>query len=653
MSSQGPLIAGTGANDASVGTVAWSNPGNITANDGSSASYTSGTAVSNYLKGTNFGFSIPSGATIDGIEVTIERGVIAGNATDAHVRIVKGGSISATNLTTGATWNSGSMVVDTLGGPTELWGESWTSTDINASDFGFAVALSTAGASPAQVDYIAIKVYYTAAPPPAQPITQLQAFGYGGRRYGSFAGRVQQYDASTSDTISFSETYTVIHAHGRSLSDTLTLSETYVVQQGFGRSLSDTISFSETYDITGSYVKPLSDTISFSETLANTAIFDRSLSDSITLSETYTPSLAGAILPYTTDTLTFTETYILNRSSYLTISESITLVEQFARTFVITWTDSLTFTEAYNEADLVQTVTEAIAFTDEYSAAHTMSRTTTESLILVELLSRTTCIEWTDTLTLVESTVGICACGTIIMEELPLVERYGWSLATMQPIYGDNLPFIETYGYYNFAVQGSSDTCTLSETYTKTHATSPVPTDMLSFGESVSATVFRVQQLTDTIVFTESYVGNQNPAPRELPESFVLTETFDLDINAAPRYDEEFLDFEETYVCNVYRNLYLCDCIELTERLARVFDCTFSDTITFTEHNSRLALADTIVFVEAYGTNALEGNCCGIDYVNLRGIVDTIQFTETYTVGKRLTLAISDTLVISDTLMYI
>jgi hypothetical protein len=44
---------------------------------------------SNYLKATNFGFEIPSGATIDGIEVVIERNYISIMFLDAHVNHIK------------------------------------------------------------------------------------------------------------------------------------------------------------------------------------------------------------------------------------------------------------------------------------------------------------------------------------------------------------------------------------------------------------------------------------------------------------------------------------------------------------------------------------------------------------------------------------
>ncbi|MGB0522678.1 MAG: T9SS type A sorting domain-containing protein [Flammeovirgaceae bacterium] len=68
--------AGAGSST-TPGSVAWSNPGNITASDNSYASATNGTTET--IVANNFGFNIPSSTTIDGIEVNIERYARASN----------------------------------------------------------------------------------------------------------------------------------------------------------------------------------------------------------------------------------------------------------------------------------------------------------------------------------------------------------------------------------------------------------------------------------------------------------------------------------------------------------------------------------------------------------------------------------------------
>ncbi|MEI6850186.1 MAG: hypothetical protein WCK29_04045 [archaeon] len=88
------------ADDSSTGTVSRSNPDNAKAND---SSYTqAGASVitsTHYLKATNFGFSIPNNATINGILVEIRKfSAIPSLTTDKAVSIIKSnGTIGTTN----------------------------------------------------------------------------------------------------------------------------------------------------------------------------------------------------------------------------------------------------------------------------------------------------------------------------------------------------------------------------------------------------------------------------------------------------------------------------------------------------------------------------------------------------------------------------
>lgn len=114
MSSQGPNGTGTGANDASIGTVVWNNPTNITADDAS------------FSTTSSLGF--PGAAVIR----------------FTSVKAVKGGTISGTDQQD----NAGITATDTFytyGGSSNLWGLSWTDTDINASNFGFVASMTNDG----------------------------------------------------------------------------------------------------------------------------------------------------------------------------------------------------------------------------------------------------------------------------------------------------------------------------------------------------------------------------------------------------------------------------------------------------------------------------------------------------------------------------
>lgn len=157
--------AGGGADDSGVGTVAWSSPGQIAVEDGSSANI--GTAgTTHYLKSSAHGFSIPSGATIAGIQVDIKRAAftLGVGITDNRVRLAKAGTVQATDrANTLAAW-PGSLAFASYGGPTDPWGGGWTPADINSSGFGAAISATVpSGVTFADVDFIRITVYYTLA----------------------------------------------------------------------------------------------------------------------------------------------------------------------------------------------------------------------------------------------------------------------------------------------------------------------------------------------------------------------------------------------------------------------------------------------------------------------------------------------------------
>lgn len=57
-----------------------------------------------YLKITNFQFTVPLGSTITGIEVNVERSDANGKSKDSKVSIVKGGAITSANKALNPAW---------------------------------------------------------------------------------------------------------------------------------------------------------------------------------------------------------------------------------------------------------------------------------------------------------------------------------------------------------------------------------------------------------------------------------------------------------------------------------------------------------------------------------------------------------------------
>lgn len=167
MSTLGPNYAGTGVDNDAVGILSWVNPENITISGDVRASIISvGISESHYLKATNFGFNIPVGATINGITIEIEKlrsGGLLGQIKDSKVRIIKSGNVGSVDKANPDDWPTSESFI-THGGSSDLWGETWTSDEINSSNFG--VVISCVGSIMmtdriANVDSVRITVSYT------------------------------------------------------------------------------------------------------------------------------------------------------------------------------------------------------------------------------------------------------------------------------------------------------------------------------------------------------------------------------------------------------------------------------------------------------------------------------------------------------------
>ena len=164
MATAGPNSPGTLANDATAGTTPWSNASNAASSNNVYATVLLAAFVeSQYLLATNFGFAIPSGATINGILVEVEGKSGLGGATyDLEALIVRSGVIGADNKAVATGFGTSDAYVS-YGGAADLWSLSWTDSIINASDFGFAFRVFTEDGDTVSVDHIRITVGYTDA----------------------------------------------------------------------------------------------------------------------------------------------------------------------------------------------------------------------------------------------------------------------------------------------------------------------------------------------------------------------------------------------------------------------------------------------------------------------------------------------------------
>ena len=147
----------------------WTTPANVGADDAAYASITAASFdnldTSYLLKATNISAGIPSGATINGILVEIERHYANGAVADYDVCLTKDGSTRAgDDKSTGAAFPAADAITS-FGGSTDLWGTTWTEAEINATTFGVLYKMqATANNADGYVDFIRVTVYYTAAP---------------------------------------------------------------------------------------------------------------------------------------------------------------------------------------------------------------------------------------------------------------------------------------------------------------------------------------------------------------------------------------------------------------------------------------------------------------------------------------------------------
>lgn len=156
----------------------WVNPGNAAVNDGSLTTATfvvqagSSGAGTEVLLATNFGFTIPTGAQINGVTVVYEMSRSGGaiGVVENSGRMIIGGVMKnankADNVTPG-TWTGNKS----YGGSSDTWGETLTSAIVNASDFGMAITGAVASIGPntdsgvANIDVIDVTIDYTIVPP--------------------------------------------------------------------------------------------------------------------------------------------------------------------------------------------------------------------------------------------------------------------------------------------------------------------------------------------------------------------------------------------------------------------------------------------------------------------------------------------------------
>lgn len=161
-------IPGTAA-DAGGGGITWTNVNNAKVEDGVLADSGligpgGGGGSPNQLKLTNFGFSIPQHAVIDGISVRAKvqtTGGVAGIDSNLVNLVYSGGATANANTPNpGIPWTS-TLNWITHGDNSTVWGRTWTPAEINNSAFGVALAaFPSTGTAVIHIDAVEISVFW-------------------------------------------------------------------------------------------------------------------------------------------------------------------------------------------------------------------------------------------------------------------------------------------------------------------------------------------------------------------------------------------------------------------------------------------------------------------------------------------------------------
>ena len=175
MADTGFVFPGTAIGDRAITSAvnAWGVPDRIKLDNASYADNTStGIDELSYgLAASNFDFtSIPSGATIYGIEVKVGDYKLVSSSHDFDWTTVKlilaDDSDGSVNRFADFTDWTDTDQTDGSGNSSDLWSETITRTDVTDADWGFFIGIKNvlAGTSSANVDFMQMKVYYSTSP---------------------------------------------------------------------------------------------------------------------------------------------------------------------------------------------------------------------------------------------------------------------------------------------------------------------------------------------------------------------------------------------------------------------------------------------------------------------------------------------------------
>ena len=145
----------------------WVNPWGASGSDDDYAYFVVSGAYDGYsmpLQATNFGFNIPAGSIITGVQVNIEK-FAGASTTDGGHQLLIGNVGSGDDRRQPTDWP---LEEETwvYGGEDDTWGCTLTPAIVNNPGFGVSVCANVVGTGDVNIDAITMIVYYQPAPPP-------------------------------------------------------------------------------------------------------------------------------------------------------------------------------------------------------------------------------------------------------------------------------------------------------------------------------------------------------------------------------------------------------------------------------------------------------------------------------------------------------
>jgi len=155
------------------GTVAWLTPEDGCADNGAypSANFNgTGGATSHYLLLSGFGFTIPGGSVIDGVEVVLSRADSTNGdreCRDETISIYDGTAVVGDNKAATTTDWPNAFADATYGGAADDWNAGLTADEVNSAAFGIAISAQTVNGTTGEncfVDGVDVTITYSANP---------------------------------------------------------------------------------------------------------------------------------------------------------------------------------------------------------------------------------------------------------------------------------------------------------------------------------------------------------------------------------------------------------------------------------------------------------------------------------------------------------